>query len=128
GLRAWLWWGEEAATAETSFSMACASASVTLGRDPCPLDTPPLFSAPEFNTMVLDPRLRISVWMRWLAPPPTAIMTVTDDTPRTMPSMVSALRSLLTRMARKAARVLLTSFMRRLAYPGLDHRKQFCRP
>src|SRR5262249_41975667 len=110
------------------FSMACASASVTLGRDPCPLDTPPLFSAPEFNTIVFAPRLRISLWMRWLAPPPTAIMTVTDDTPRTMPSMVSTLRSLLTRTARNAARVLLTSFTRPPAYLGSDHQKLLSRP
>ncbi len=60
--------------------------------------------------ITLDPRLWICSATRACAPAPTATIVMTAPTPITMPSMVSALRILLTRRARIAIRALATMF------------------
>src|SRR5262245_52753888 len=60
---------------------------------------------------MLEPRLWICSATRAWAPAPTATMVMTAPTPMTMPSMVRALRSLLTRSALTAMRVLAHSVM-----------------
>src|SRR5262245_12190361 len=60
---------------------------------------------------MLEPRLWICSATRAWAPAPTATMVMTAPTPMTMPSMVRALRSLLTRSALTAMRVLAQSVM-----------------
>ena len=61
--------------------------------------------------IILEPRLWICSATRACAPVPTATMVITAPTPMTMPSMVSALRSRLTRSARTAIRALAQTFM-----------------
>jgi len=56
--------------------------------------------------IMFEPRLWICSATRACAPEPTATMVITAPTPMTMPSMVSALRSLFTRRARTAIRAL----------------------
>ena len=80
--------------------------------------TPPAVVEPGMTSSRFEPSARICSSTRACAPAPTAIITITAPTPMTMPSMVSALRSLLTASARRAMRSSerARSFMRR---PGL---------
>ncbi len=68
---------------------------------------------------MFEPRLWICSATRAWAPAPTATMVITAPTPMTMPSMVSALRSMLTRSARTAMRALDRTFMPALPGPML---------
>src|SRR4029077_4089144 len=67
---------------------------------------PPETTDPESTMIMLEPRLWICSATRAWAPEPPATMVMTAPTPITMPSMVRALRSLLTRRARTAIRAL----------------------
>src|SRR2546429_6489643 len=60
-----------------------------------------------------DPRLWICSATRAWAPAPTPTIAMTAATPMMMPSIVSALRSLLTRSARMAMRTLCQTLTRR---------------
>ena len=57
-----------------------------------------------------EPRLWICSATRACAPAPTPTIAITAPTPMMMPSIVSALRSLLTRSARIAIRTLCQAF------------------
>src|SRR5262245_50094767 len=91
--------------------MAQASSSVIVCWLPDPRRTPLDVTDPDSTTIMLDPRLWICSDTRAWAPAPTATMVITAPTPMTMPSMVRALRSLLTRSARIAMRVVAHSVM-----------------
>ena len=86
--------------------MAQASSSVMVSWLPEPIRTPPDRIEPDRTMIMLEPRLWICSATRACAPEPTATIVMTAPTPMTMPSMVSALRSLLTRSARTAIRAL----------------------
>ena len=72
---------------------------------PVPMRNPELVRLPGRTMIVLLPMLAICCWMRCFAPEPMAAVAITAATPITMPSMVSAERSLLTCSARKAMRM-----------------------
>src|SRR5262245_63875329 len=71
--------------------------------------TPPEVTEPGSSRIRLVPRPLICSSTRACAPAPTASMVITAGTPLMMPSMVSVLRSLFTRRARRAMRMLATS-------------------
>ncbi len=78
-----------------------------------PSRTPALFVLPDSTMIRFDPRLWICSATRAWAPEPTPTMAITALTPMMMPSIVRALRSLLTRRARPAIRTLCQMFTRR---------------
>ena len=98
--------GAAAATAAISRWIAHASSSVMVSWLPEPIRTPPASTEPESTMIMFEPRLWICSATRAWAPAPTATIVMTAPTPITMPSMVSALRSLFTRSARTAMRAL----------------------
>src|SRR6266849_3384920 len=100
-----------------SRSTAKASSSDSVAWAPAPSRTPPRLTVPGQMMMRFAPRLWICSATRACAPAPTATMVMTAPTPMTMPSMVSALRSLLTRRARTAMRALARTFMGRRPPP-----------
>jgi hypothetical protein len=63
-----------------------------------------MFTLVEITMRRFEPRLWICSATRAWAPAPTATMAMIEPTPMMMPSIVSALRSLLTRRARAAVR------------------------
>ena len=85
-------------------AIARASPSVSVCREPAPSRAPPEVREPGITSRRFEPGARIcsATWV-W-APAPMATMAMTAATPMTMPSMVSALRSALTRRARSAMR------------------------
>ena len=74
--------------------MSLASASDSVTALPVLSRTPELLVAPGVMMMMLLPMLAIWFWMRSVAPEPIATVAMTLATPITMPSMVSAERSL----------------------------------
>ena len=60
---------------------------------------------PGITIMMLLPILAICCWMRCVAPEPIATVAMTEATPITIPSMVSAERSLFIFSARNAIRM-----------------------
>lgn len=104
--------GAAAATVRISRWMAQASSSVMVSWLPEPMRTPPETAEPESTMIMLEPRLWICSATRACAPLPTATMVITAPTPMTIPSIVSALRSRLTRRARAAIRALARTFTR----------------
>src|ERR1700693_5841196 len=77
----------------------CAGRSVASAWDnvtalPVLSRTPDRLVPPGLMMMMLLPMLAIWSWMRWFAPEPIATVAMTLATPITMPSIVSAERSL----------------------------------
>ncbi len=105
--------GAAASTSGISRWMAQASSSVMVSWLPEPSRAPPWVTEPFRITIMFEPRLWICSATRAWAPAPTATMVMTAPTPMTMPSMVSALRSLLMRSARTAMRALAQTVMLR---------------
>ncbi len=103
-------YGATTSTSGMSRWTAQASSSERVAWAPAPSRTPETFTVPGQITMMLAPRLWICSATRAWAPAPTATMVMTAPTPITMPSMVSALRILLTRRALTAIRALARTF------------------
>src|ERR1035441_10379723 len=95
-------YGAANATSEHCAGMSVASAWDNVTALPVPSRTPELLVLPGVMMMMLLPMLAIWSWMRWVAPEPIATVAMTLATPITMPSMVSADRSLFVVSAPKA--------------------------
>src|SRR5262245_59980257 len=86
--------------------------------------TPPEVTDPGSSMIKFEPSDLICSSTRACAPAPTAIIVITAATPMMMPSMVSVLRSLFTRRARSAMRMLASQVM--LPPPNFSRRRS-CR-
>src|ERR1051326_2005855 len=94
-----------------SFSIARASATVSVLAPPHPERTPAAVVAPGITITTFVPRLAICAWTEASAPWPTLTMAITAPTPITTPSMVRTERVTLRRRARHAVTsVMRTSF------------------
>src|SRR3984893_7743222 len=82
--------------------MSVASAWDNVTALPVPSRTPELLVLPGVMMMMLLPMLAIWSWIRWVAPEPIDTVAITLETPITIPSMVSAERSLFIVSARNA--------------------------
>ena len=101
-------------TNSTSGTARTASASDSVIRltAPAPCLTPPAVTAPGNTMIMLVPAPRIWSSMAACAPVPSATIVMTAATPMIMPSIVSAVRSLLRASALKAMRNVINSDMR----------------
>src|ERR1700693_2085376 len=95
-------YGAASATSGHCAGMSFASASDSVTALPVPSRTPDLLVLPGVMMMMLLPMLAIWSWMRCVAPEPIDTVAITLATPITMPSMVSAERSLFIVRARNA--------------------------
>src|SRR5947199_272886 len=88
---------------------------------PVPRRMPPEVALPESTMMRFEPRLWICSATRAWAPAPTPTIAMTAATPMMMPSIVRALRSLLTRSERMAIRTLCQTLTRAGAAMACGH-------
>ena len=97
------WWTGATVMTSSSSAMALASPMRRVKPNPPPERTPAVCVQPERMTYRLLPMVLIVCATAYCAPWPMAIISTTEPTPMTMPSMVSAVRSLLQPMACQAS-------------------------
>ena len=85
------------------------SAAVSVGAPPMPMLTPPRRKLPARTRIMLAPAAWICVSISSWAPRPRPTIVMTAATPMIMPSMVSAVRSLLRPRALSATRTMMSS-------------------
>jgi hypothetical protein len=87
----------------SSSAIASASATVSVGPPPPPLRRPPALVEPEIRMYRLLPMVLIVCATAYCAPWPMAIMSTTEPTPITIPSIVSRVRRRLAPIACQAS-------------------------